>query len=161
MPQDPAPAGAARPGWARIDRVAGAALLVLAVVIVVEARALPVGSLARPGPGFWPIALAVCLAVAGLAVAARGGGSPPVAAAGWGDAPRAAAILAAAGLAAFALERIGYRLTILLLLLAYLGLLERRRPWLAVAVAAGVSFGSFYLFSDLLRVQLPRGPWGV
>jgi hypothetical protein len=94
-------------------------------------------------------------------VAARGGGSPPLSMARWGDAPHAAAILAAAALAAIALERIGYRLTILLLLLAYLGILERRRLWVTVAVAVGVSLGTFHLFSDLLKVQLPRGPWGV
>jgi hypothetical protein len=161
VPENPASAATPRLGWKRIDRVGGAALFVLAVVIVLEARALPFGSLARPGPGFWPVVLAVCLGFAGLVVAARGGGSPTLSMARWGDAPHAAAILAAAAFAAFALERIGYRLTILLLLLAYLGILERRRLWVTVAVAVGVSLGTFHLFSDLLKVQLPRGPWGV
>ena len=31
----------------------------------------------------------------------------------------------------------------------------------AAAFAFGLAFGSFYLFDTLLRVSLPRGPFGI
>jgi hypothetical protein len=160
MAGETSPAEAPRAAWARADRLAGAALFVLAVAIVIESRALPVGSLANPGPGFWPIATAAALGLGGLAVAARGRASAVMTGSHWADAPHVLGILVGCAFAAFALERLGYRLTILVLLLAYLGVLERQRLWITLGVAAGVSFGTFWLFADLLRVLLPRGPWG-
>ena len=161
MAGEASPASPLRGGWARADRLAGAALFILAVVIVIESRSLPVGSLGRPGPAFWPIVTAAVLGLAGLAVAARGRASAVMTASHWGDAPHAVGVLVGCAFAAFALERLGYRLTILVLLLAYLGVLERQRLWITLAVALGVSFGTYWLFASLLRVQLPLGPWGV
>jgi len=37
----------------------------------------------------------------------------------------------------------------------------KKRPAVVVAVALGLSLGSFFLFSNLLKVPLPRGPWGL
>jgi len=37
---------------------------------------------------------------------------------------------------------------------------ERLRPWLTLALALGLSLGTFWLFDSLLRVPLPRGGWG-
>jgi len=69
--------------------------------------------------------------------------------------------LAGSAFAAFALERLGYRLTVIVLLAFLLGVMERKRPAVVVAVALGLSLGSFFLFSNLLKVPLPRGPWGL
>ena len=50
----------------------------------------------------------------------------------------------------------------MIVLLAFLlGVMERKRPAVVVAVALGLSLGSFFLFSNLLKVPLPRGPWGL
>ena len=46
------------------------------------------------------------------------------------------------------------------MLLFFLLGIERRNPLVAVAVAAAVAFGAFYLINDVLRVPLPVGPWG-
>jgi hypothetical protein len=161
MAGEASPADALRAGWARADRIAGAALFALAVLVVFESRTLPIGSLGQPGPGFWPIVTAAGLGLGGLAVAARGRASVVMRATHWADAPRVLGILAGCAFAAFALERLGYRLTIFILLLAFLGVLERQRLWVTLGVAAAVSVGSFWLFADLLRVLLPRGPWGL
>ena len=84
----------------------------------------------------------------------------PLAAMKWTEATRAVVILVACGVATLALERIGYRLTVIALLIFLLGVLERRRPLPVALVALGFSFASFYVVGDLLRVPLPRSPWG-
>jgi len=71
------------------------------------------------------------------------------------------AIFAACAFAALGLERLGYRLTICVALLFLLGVVERKRPVVAVAFAAGFAAGTYFLFDTLLRVQLPRGPFGL
>jgi len=78
----------------------------------------------------------------------------------WGESTRAIVILTACLAATFALERIGYRLTVIALLVFFLGVLERRRPLPVALVALGFSLASFYVVGDLLHVPLPRSPWG-
>lgn len=140
------------------DRVAGIALILVALAIAWEARALPLGTWRNPGAAYMPLLTAGLLGLMGALVALRGGG-PPLAALEWPEARHAVLLLAACAFAAVALERLGYRLTTGLLVVFFLGVMERRHPLVAVAVALGLSLGSFYLFSDLLRVPLPRGPW--
>jgi hypothetical protein len=96
----------------------------------------------------------------GLLIAVRGGASKPLAEVKWPEAKRAAIILLACGAATYAFEEIGYRITIAALLVFFLGVLERRRPLAVATVSIGFSLLSFYLLGDLLRVPLPRGPWG-
>ena len=142
------------------DRVAGSALVLLAVITAWETRRLPLGTLHNPGPGFMPVLLALILGALGIVVVLRGGSSPRLAELRWPEARHSAAILIGCAVAAFALERLGYRLTVIVLLAFLLGVMERKRPAVVAAVALGLSFGSFFLFSNLLRVPLPRGPWG-
>jgi len=142
------------------DRLAGAVLIVLACAMAWEATRLPVGSLAAPGPGYWPLALAIALGGFAVLVCFSASG-PPIDRIGWNEAPRAGVVLAACVFAALAIERIGYRLTVFAVLIVLLGVVERRRPLAAIAVALAIAFGSFFLFADLLRVPLPRGPGGI
>ena len=143
------------------DRVAGSALVLLAVVTAWETRRLPLGTLHNPGPAYMPLLLALILGALGLLVALRGGSSVPVSSLRWREARHAAAILIGCAFAALALERLGYRLTVLVVVAFLLSVMERKRPALVAAVALSLSFGSFFLFSNLLRVPLPRGPWGL
>ena len=142
------------------DQVSGLLLLALALWIGWLNRAFPVGSLSDPGPGYVPLLLAIVFGGIGLMIAAFGGRSEPLLAIRWPEAGRAAVILIACAVATFALERIGYRLSIMVFLVFFLGVVERKRPLVVALVAAGFSLGSFYVIGDLLRVPLPRGPWG-
>jgi len=141
------------------DRIAGIVLVLCAAVIAWESRVLPLGTWRNPGAAYMPLLTAAVLAAMAALVAWRGGG-PPLRAMAWPEARHAAMLIAGCAFAAWALERLGYRLTTMILLVFFLGVLERRSPLAVAAVALGLSFGSFYLFSDLLRVPLPRGPWG-
>ncbi len=57
----------------RSDRVAGALLFLLGAFAGAQSLALPLGSLAEPGPGYAPLLLSLLLAGLGLAVVLTGG----------------------------------------------------------------------------------------
>ena len=143
------------------DRVAGGALCLLALVVLWESRTLPLGTLRNPGPAYMPVLLAGALLILGVLVIAMGGRSVGIMAVGWSEARRALLVLGVSAFIALGLERLGYRLTMLVALLFLVWLVERRSFALAAVFALGMAFGSFYLFDTLLRVPLPRGPWGV
>ncbi len=144
-----------------VDRVGGGALALLAVLVLWESRALPLGVWRNPGPAAMPVVLALGALVLGVLIALGGGRSEPLAAVGWGEARHALVILGACAFAALALERLGYRLTMFLLLAFLVRAVERWSLPAAVAFGVGLAWGSFYLFNTLLRVPLPRGPWGL
>jgi hypothetical protein len=131
---------------------------------------LPLGTIDNPGPAAMPLALAVLLVVFAL-WSLGGGGSGLLDPEGDGDADEAAAegggirhailIIAALVAAAVALDRIGYRLTILCLLLFFLGLVERKPIIIVLLVSTALSFGSHALFVHVLKIPLPSGPMGI
>lgn len=140
------------------DRVGGIALLVFAVAVIWEDRAFPLGSVTRPGPGYMPMLLASILAAMAVLVIYTGGRSPALTSLGWSEWRHAVAILAGCVFAALALERIGYRLTVIVLVGFLLWVVERKQPAVVSAMALGLSLGTFYVFSTLLKVPLPLGP---
>jgi hypothetical protein len=142
------------------DRLAGAVLAAFAVFALRESRKLPFGTIAEPGPGSVPLLLALTLLVCSLAVVLGGAAALRVAALPWTEWRHAVAILGTCVFMALALERLGYRLTILVALFALVTFVERK-GWIAGGVfAVGFSLGSHYLFSTLLRVPMPQGPFG-
>jgi putative tricarboxylic transport membrane protein len=144
----------------RSDQVSGIFLTAIAVFVGWQNRAYPLGSLSEPGPGYTPLIIAVFLGVTGLLIAIKGYTSRPLAEMQWPEAKRAAMILLACGAATYALEHIGYRVTILALMVFFLGVMERRKPLAVAAVAVGFSLLSYYFIGTLLHVPLPVGPGG-
>src|SRR6266478_3522991 len=61
----------------RTDRVAGGALVLVALVVFWESRRLPLGSLRNPGPAYMPVALAAVLMCLGSLLIALAGKTPP------------------------------------------------------------------------------------
>jgi putative tricarboxylic transport membrane protein len=153
-------AGTPAPRGLRSDQVSGLCLLALGLYIGWENRAYPIGTLQDPGPGYVPLLLAVFMGATGLLIALWGGRSSALASIKWPEATRAVVILTACAVGAFALERIGYRVTVIALLIFFLGVVERRRPLPVVLVAFGFGLLSYYVVGDLLHVPLPRSPWG-
>ncbi|MEK7877634.1 MAG: tripartite tricarboxylate transporter TctB family protein [Pseudomonadota bacterium] len=149
------------PRGLHIDRISGAVFVAIALLVAWENRAYPLGSLFEPGPGYMPLGLALALGAFGLIVALRGHFSPLLNTIGWTESRRAIVLLIGCGVAAFALEPIGYRLTMIALLVFMLGVVERKRPLVTLLVAFGFAFISYFIFATLLNVQLPRGPWGL
>jgi hypothetical protein len=146
----------------RIDRVSGVALAVLAAVVLEETwrLRLPLGTLANPGPGYVPVLLALGVLVAGVLVAVLSRSAATLAGAGWVEWRHSVAILAVCAFVALGLERLGYRLTMGLACVALLGAVERKPIAVTLLVAVCLAAGTYFLFDTLLRVQLPRGPFG-
>jgi hypothetical protein len=127
----------------------------------VESRRLPLGSLRNPGPAYVPVVLALVLLGFGALVFLLGGRAPRLAAVGWSEWRHAVAIFVICAFAALALERLGFRLTIALSLAFLLGVVERKRVAVTAAVSIVFAGAAFFLFDTLLRVPLPRGPFGL
>ncbi len=149
------------PRGLRGDHVAGLVLVAIAAFVAWENRVYPLGSMAAPGPGSVPLLLAAILGGLGLLIILRGSGSPLLNSIDWSEGRRGLVLLAVCAAATFALERIGYRLTMIAVLVFILGVVERKKPLATASVALGFAFISYYLFATLLKVQLPRSPWGI
>jgi hypothetical protein len=144
-----------------VDRVAGVALVLIGLATLWESRAFPLGSLHRPGPAYMPVVLALLLIVFGVAVFVMGRGARTLREVGWPEWRHAVAIFAACAFAAWGLERLGYRLTMAMVVGFLLLALERKGWVLGLGLTLVMAWGSFYLFDTLLRVPLPRGPFGL
>jgi putative tricarboxylic transport membrane protein len=143
-----------------LDRISGAFLFFLALFVAWEDRVLPLGSHGRPGPGYFPLLLAAILGILGFLLFLRGRSSPSIRSVRWEEAGHAAAILACSFLATFGIERLGYRITMILVLGFLFGVVERLKLWQTVALTMMLSLGSFWVFDSLLKVILPRGGFG-
>jgi putative tricarboxylic transport membrane protein len=150
----------------RRDLAAAAVLLVFGVVAVSQARALRLGSIAAPGPGFFPLGLAVALSLvsAGLLVAAArapAAPAPPVAGTGAGRRLEVVGTLAALLAYALTLETLGFRLATFGLLLFFFKALQRQRGLVALGTAVGTALLIDVVFRRWLGVNLPAGAWGL
>jgi Tripartite tricarboxylate transporter TctB family len=144
-----------------IDRVAGLALVLFGLVAIEESRAFPFGTLHRPGPAFMPTLLAALLIVFGAVVFAMGARARRLAEVDWHEWRHAVAIFVACAFAAAGLERLGYRLTIAVVVAFLLLVVERKGVGLSLVLTLLMAWGSFFVFDTLLRVPLPRGPFGI
>jgi putative tricarboxylic transport membrane protein len=147
------------------DRIAGAALTVIGVLVLLEslvtARRLPLGTLRHPGPAYGPVLLALLLVGFGLVLVAAGARAPRVSGIGWTEWRHAVVIFAVCGFAAVSLERLGFRVTMAVVLIVLLGVVERRGIVFTLAYAVGFAMAAFLVFDTVLRVPLPRGPLGL
>lgn len=142
------------------DRVAAFVLALFALFVAVESRRYPFGTLEEPGPAYLPFVLAVALLVFSVIVLVRGGRAARFSPAAFGGGGKAFAILAGMAFAAAAIESLGYRVSVAILLVYLLGVVERQPPAAVVAIAAGFALASFHLFAVLLKVPLPLGMGG-
>lgn len=118
---------------------------------------MPAGSLAVPGPGFFPAILGVLLVLAGLGVlitALRRSDNRVHVTLGNGD---VLAVVLALVIVPPLFEQAGAPLVFAVFLTALLRRLAGLRWWLALAGGAGGSAIAWGVFSSLLGVQLPAG----
>ena len=141
------------------DRASAIALIIFALLVIWESRQLPLGTLRQPGPAFIPILLALLLLMFAVFLVLTSSRAPSLSSITWTEWRHALAILAASLFSVFAIERLGYRLTVLLVLGFLVKLLEQRSWIVSLSFAFTLSFGSFFLFYTVLRVPLPQGPF--
>lgn len=142
-----------------IERLLAVGVLAASLVYLANAWALPLGTAARPGAGFYPVAVGVfgaAVIVAWLATAWRGSTTGHAVAI---PADARGRVLATAGLLVgfcLALPWTGYPLAAFL----FTGLLLRSlgSGWAAAfVIGAASALASYYGFGTMLGVPLPRG----
>ena len=142
------------------DRIAGGALVVLSLLVIWQSSALPLGSFRHPGPAYIPILLALLLLFFGFLLAAISRHAPQISSIQWTEWRHAVAILAACIFAGFALERLGYRCTVLLIIFFLLKSVEKRGWFLSASLALAMAFCTFYVFYTHLGEPVPQGQLG-
>lgn len=148
-----------------VARLVPLVILIVSGFYLTQAMKLPLGTVAKPGAGFYPVAVAVFACVVALVAGARAFLSPqavrPEAPSGVTDPARRRRVAGAVGaLAAFCLTLpwIGYPIAAFGFVSVVLWGLGGRWQSALLTGALG-SVGSYYLFAVLLGVPLPRGAW--
>jgi putative tricarboxylic transport membrane protein len=151
----------------RVADLVGAGLLA-AVGLFFLWRSLvetPLGTSQNPGPGAAPLLLAILLIAASVwaaIVALVGQVNEPTEEAGierkglW----HPLVVVAAGAFAASAIGYLGYRLTVLLLLVGLIGFVERKPVLPTLFISAALAFGTYWLFVRVVRIPLPIGVLG-
>jgi hypothetical protein len=142
----------------RRDHVAGGVFVAAGAFVYAVSGDLPFGSMAMPGAGMLPKLVIGLMAAFGAVLVLRAGDGPPIATLPWSDLPHALRVtaLAAAGIALY--TRLGFLVTMFLLLFGLAFLVERKPILNAALFGAGVTGIAYALFNTLLKSPLPRGP---
>jgi len=144
----------------RSDHVAGAAFVVFGIVVFALSGDLPFGRLSAPGAGMLPKLLIVLMIAFGIALMARATTSPPFAAIDWSDRGHALLVLIITAVAIALYQRLGFLVTMSLLVFALLAVVERRNPLLAAAYSVGLTVFAYWLFGKALKAPLEQGILG-
>lgn len=147
-----------------LERVVGLVVVVAAGIYLTLAVALPYGTTARPGAGFFPTLVGIFGCVVGVTMSARAFRTPlrtPAARQHPRDAAarrRALSTVAVLVVVCLLLPWLGYPLVAF----AFVTVLLQRlgSPWRTAAISGAVTAAlSAYVFGVLLDVPLPWGPW--
>jgi hypothetical protein len=142
------------------DRMSAGVLALFALFVIFESRQLPLGTFRHPGPGYVPVLLASLLLLFAVLILLTASRSPKLSSLHWSEWRHGLAIFASCVFCVFAIERLGYRLTMVLMLAFLVKLIEKRGWILSLIFSCSLSWGSYFLFYTLLRVPLPQGPLG-
>lgn len=150
----------------REQQVACVCLLGVFLAALAISLDYPFSDTLGPGPGFFPVALAILGAVLTIVVlvqVARGelanerAAALPRGRAAW----RTASVIAALALATALLELVGYRLVMATFVVVILLVLGARSPVAVLLTALAGSLGVFHVFYYWLKVPLPIGVFGI
>jgi len=140
-----------------VDRILGGGAILLAAIVGVVSWRYGVGSARLPGPGFWPLAIALSMAGLGAALIARPVPAHSAPADGVSRWKRFAVGMGTLVFYVLALEPLGYFAATFVLLVVQLRWVEGRSwrgSFLTSALAATISL---IVFRALLNVPLPQG----
>lgn len=140
-----------------VGRGLGLVLAALGVAAAVEAwRGIPLGGPDDPGPGALPLVVGVIVVALGIAVAFTRNWSPAPRL----DLRRTLTVAAVVVSWVIAMPRLGFAMTTIVALFL-LGRAFSQAPAARLLVFALLTGGgAVALFRGLLKLPLPRGPWG-
>jgi putative tricarboxylic transport membrane protein len=143
----------------RRDVVVAALALVFSVTALYESAKLPLGTIHKPGEGFFPFGISAVLFLLGLCLLFQALTSHPgTDRDGSGRVAKVVALLVVLAAYTFLLDPLGYPLCTFLLVLFMLRATEPQRWTVAISMAAITAVGSYVIFAIWLSVPLPRGP---
>jgi len=141
----------------RSDHVAGLFFILFGVLIFALSADLPFGTISSPGAGMLPKLTAGLMMAFAAAIFAIGGASQRVAEIDWSDRWHAIQVVLITAVAIFAYQRLGFLITMSLLVFALLVVVERRNMLIAAAYSIGLTLFAYWLFGKALKAPLERG----
>ena len=153
--------------WRSLNKselIAATLLIALGVYIVAEAVKWPYLTKDGPGPGFFPLWIGICIVALAAALVAL---QMPQVIKGqavektkWTGSGRVLLGWAGLMISIALLQPVGFVVSYLLLTVFLVAGVFRRPIGAALVVGIGSAIGFWLLFVQLLKVQLPTGPWG-
>ena len=141
----------------RADHIAGGAFVALGIIVLMLGWDLPFGRLTAPGAGMLPKLLASMMIAFGATIAAIGSHSERLRELPWSDFSHAALIIVIAATATFLYSRLGFLLTMPLLVFSLLVVVERRNLMMAAVFAVSLTLFAYWLFAIALHAPIERG----
>ena len=118
---------------------------------------LPFGSVSAPGAGMMPkLAAGLMMLFAALMLATAKTG-PAFSTLDWSDRGHAALLVVITAVAVAFYARLGFLVTMSLLVFALLVIVERRNALVAAAYSVGLTLFAYWLFGKALKSPLERG----
>ena len=141
----------------RSDHVAGAAFIILGIVVFAISGDLPFGRLSAPGAGMLPKLMAGLMMAFAAAVIIGGAAGRPFAEIDWSDRSHALLVLGITAAAIALYQTLGFLITMALLVFTLLVAVERRKLLPAAAYSVGLTAFAYWLFGIALKAPLERG----
>jgi len=141
----------------RADHIAGGFFVALGIVVFILGWDLPFGRITSPGAGMLPKVLAGLMIAFGLLVAVSSTMTERFDEIPWSDFGHAALVIVIAALATFLYSRIGFLLTMPLLVFALLVVVERRNLVMAAVFSISLTLFAYWLFAIMLRAPIETG----
>jgi hypothetical protein len=141
----------------RADYLAGGAFIALGILVFIVGADLPFGRLTAPGAGMLPKLLAGMMIALAAAIILTSRQEETLAEIPWDDWSHAALVLAIAAISTWLYSRLGFLVTMPLLIFSLLAVVERRNLIAAAAYAVGLTLFAYWLFAIALHAPIERG----
>jgi putative tricarboxylic transport membrane protein len=143
------------------QRAAGLIFLAIGIYGLIFSVPLPWGTWEEPGPGLFPLAVSLLLSLAGIMKIFQDKGKEEGGRTDWRRIARGfltpMKILGVTLTFILVLERLGYLLATPLFMFTLLLWVCRYRIRVALVLSLVIGVGSWYLFDQILGIQLPQG----
>jgi Tripartite tricarboxylate transporter TctB family len=141
----------------RADHVAGAAFIILGILVFAISGDLPFGRLSAPGAGMMPKLMAGLMMLFAAIIVAAAASSRPFGEIDWSDRLHALLVVVITGVAVALYQHLGFLITMTLLVFTLLVAVERRGLVPAALYSVGLTVFAYWLFGIALHAPLERG----
>ena len=141
----------------RADHAAGLFFIALGVLVFALSGDLPFGTLSSPGAGMMPKLMAGLMIAFAVAIFVTAQTSQRLAEIDWSDRWHALLVVLITAAGIYAYQRLGFLLTMSLLVFTLLIVVERRNVLIAAAYSIGLTLFAYWLFGRALKAPLERG----